>query len=170
MEDQSVWEAGLANEASLEISILQDQSGNFPTSPAWTGTKHWDLVLPWQAGETPGASLSLEVQPPILRRGDPAVCEKNWLVINLLICYSSQVPVWLHFVPCGTGHTQGVTLQSPVGSKCGAAGSCAAFPLESQGESGQMGSCSLCGQWMKSTQNIGKDTCLQLCLMALASS
>lgn len=31
-------------------SILQDQSGSFPASPAWAGTQHWDLPLPGQAG------------------------------------------------------------------------------------------------------------------------
>lgn len=54
-------------------------------------------------GETPGAFLSLEVLPPILGGEDPAVCE-NWLVI---ICYSSQVPVLLHFLLRGTGPTRG---------------------------------------------------------------
>lgn len=43
----------MPTEASLGksvTSILQDQSGNFPTSPAWARTKHWDLLLPRQAG------------------------------------------------------------------------------------------------------------------------
>lgn len=31
-------------------SILQDWSGSFPTSPSWAGTRHWDLLLPSQAG------------------------------------------------------------------------------------------------------------------------
>lgn len=75
-------------------SILHDQSGNFPTSPAWAGTKHWDLALPRQAG---GDSRSFSLPGRVASnptRIDPAVCEKNWLVINVLQQPGSCAPVF----------------------------------------------------------------------------
>lgn len=146
------------------------QSNLHPPGPEWEfpnfSSTGWDKALGPGTAST-GWGRHQELHPPCKCCLQSCKGETQQPVRKTdlpLICYSSQVPVWLHFLLCGTGHTQGETVRSPMDSKCGAAGLSAGFPLESQGESGQMGRCRLCGQWMRTHKILARmiiSSCVQ---------
>lgn len=151
------------------------QSNLHPPGPEWEfpnfSSMGWDKALGPGTAST-GWGRHQELHPPCKCCLQSCKGETQQPVRKTdlpLICYSSQVPVWLHFLLCGTGPTRGncaVTHGQQMWScrlECW-------FPTGITGRVRADGQMSPSWAMDENTQNIGKDDHFQLCSIALARS